>query len=120
MPFCPSCRSEFQAGTAQCADCNVDLVDNQPEAEATASSDMVDVYVCYEAQQVERVLDVLRSAGLETLLRDRASQAFPTNVGHTAEKLVAVSGNDTGRARELLQAAIDDGVIPSDGEILKG
>ncbi len=34
MPFCPSCKTEYIAGIAQCSDCNLALVDHLPEEQS--------------------------------------------------------------------------------------
>jgi len=41
MPFCPSCRAEYKAGTASCADCGDALVD-EGSPEGSASFDGAD------------------------------------------------------------------------------
>jgi len=37
MPFCPNCRYEYRAGTGQCPDCGVALVDALPGAPGSAA-----------------------------------------------------------------------------------
>jgi hypothetical protein len=36
VPFCPTCFAEYRVGIAECADCNVALVDELPTAEEDA------------------------------------------------------------------------------------
>lgn len=79
---------------------------------------MIDVYVCHDIQHAERVADILREAGIEPLLRDRSSTPFPTAVGLMAERRIAVHADGATQARETIRAAIDDGIIGSEGEIV--
>lgn len=81
---------------------------------------MIDIYACYDAQQLDRVLGILAEGNVEPLVREHASNAFPVSVGLTAEKIVAVDEADAEKARSLVRAAIDDGVLPSDGLLLEG
>ncbi len=116
MPFCESCRAEYEAGKTTCAECNTTLVDSLPEI--GISADMTDVFECYNAQEAERVAEVLVTEGLEVLVRDRSSSSFPTNIGHTAKQLIAVPAGEFAKARGLIESAITDGVISSEGKLL--
>ena len=116
MPFCPLCRSEYEPGTAVCADCNVDLVDRLEDVHS--AEDMSDVYVCYDPQQADRLSDLLQDKGIHVLVRDRHSSAFPTTVGKTAQYILAVPSDKHSHAKSVIEAAINDGIISSDGEML--
>ncbi|MEE8409895.1 MAG: hypothetical protein V3T05_09835 [Myxococcota bacterium] len=116
MPFCETCRAEYELDTATCAECNTTLVDALPHVEI--STDMTDVFECYDAQEAERVAEVLMVEGLAVLVRDRSSSAFPTTVGHTAKQLIAVPAAEQPLARNLIEAAVTDGIISSDGRLL--
>lgn len=117
MPFCESCRAEYEAGTEVCADCNESLVDSLPDSGVPA--ELTDVYVCFDAGEAERIGEVLVVDGIEVLIRDRTSSAFPMNVGEQAKQIVAVSQSDLPRARELIEAAVADGVVSPDGKLLR-
>ena len=116
MPFCPSCRAEYKAGNAKCADCGDELVDRLEDGAST--DDMVDVYECYEPQQAERLATVLRNRAVHVLVRDRSSSAFPTTVGTTAQQLLAVPRDERAHAQSIIEAAIHDGVVPPEGKML--
>ena len=90
MPFCPSCPTEYRDDAVTCADCGAELVAEPPLGEEPLAGDRIDVYVCYNDQQAIRAIGVLGEGGIEGLLRDRASSAFPTTVGMTAQKVIAV------------------------------
>ena len=116
MPFCPSCRAEYQATYSFCADCEVILV-HSIEPHGT-DLEMGDVYVCYETFEAQRIADMLQRIGIETLIRNRSSAAFPTTIGMTSEQHVAVLAQDFNEAHQLIQAAIEDHVISNDGHLL--
>jgi hypothetical protein len=118
MPSCESCRAEYEAGTEVCAECNVPLVDSLPDAGGPA--ELTDLYVCYDAGEAERLAEVLVSDGIEVMVRDRSSTAFPMNVGEQAKQIIAVGGSDLARARELIKTAVADGVVSPDGKLFDG
>ncbi len=118
MPFCPSCRTEYRADTTTCVDCKTDLVAQRPPEEARPTGERIDIYVCYNDQQATRAVGILSAGNIEGLLRDRASSAFPTTVGMTAQKVIAVRGQERTQAIALLRGAIDDGVLADEGELL--
>ncbi len=117
MPFCPSCRAEYRDGTSQCNDCEVDLV--EVLAEITSDVKMMNVYECYAPQLAGRAMAILEDAELEPMLRDRVSHAFPTTVGTTAARMIAVPKGRGKDAREVLRQAIKDEVIDDSGKILE-
>jgi hypothetical protein len=116
MPFCPSCRAEFKPDTTKCADCGDALVDRL--ADDSSTDDMVDIYECYEPQQAERLATVLSNRAVHVLVRDRSSSAFPTNVGKTAQQLLAVPREQREHAQSIIEAAIHDGVVPPEGKMI--
>jgi hypothetical protein len=117
MPFCPSCREEYQSGTAVCPECQTRLVDALTDNGDTAN--LVDVFVCYDAQEADRALGLLTQKDIEALIRDRASTAFPMTVGDEGAQFVAVRQDQSELARTLLQEALDDSVLGNDGRVLK-
>ncbi len=116
MPICPSCRSEYRAGTQKCPECDVLLVDALNQQ--ALADDTVDLYACYEAQQAERLTEILEDESIDVLVREQGSNVFPTTVGKTARRIIAVPSSEAARARELITAAIKDGVVPDEGEML--
>ena len=105
MPFCPSCRTEYRADTTTCADCKTDLVAQRPPEEAHPAGERIDVYICFNDQQATRAIGVLGDGNVEGLLRDRASSSFPTTVGMTAQKVIAVREQERTEAVALLREA---------------
>ncbi|MEZ4269928.1 MAG: hypothetical protein R3C68_00345 [Myxococcota bacterium] len=87
-------------------------------SETPIQSDMLDVYVSYNPVQTDRILELLLSAGIEPLLRDRSSSAFPISVGGANAQLIAIPENQVERTRMLIRTAREDGVIDDEGEFL--
>lgn len=99
-----------------CPDCNTALVQS---LDAPLKEELSDIYVCYDGQLAVRVMEMLRSSGIEPMLRDRVSHIIPTTVGHSAEQLIAVQQHEAERARAALLQALEDGVIDkNDGELI--
>lgn len=117
MPFCPSCRSEFREGSKTCAECGEALV-SQLSPEEPLKGERADIYICYNDQLLLRVVDLLEAVNIEALVRDRGSSSFPTSVGTTSKKLVAVRQEEMTKAKSAIQSAIDDGVIDDSGSLL--
>jgi len=115
MPFCPSCHAEYQPDVDFCSDCDTSLEAALPD---DPTGEMVNVYVCFDGQNAERALELLLSEGIEPLLRDNASTAFPIDAGTESKKLIAVSHADLVKARELLSAAVADEVLLDTGKVL--
>ena len=117
MPICPSCHAEYEPGTKTCDECDVPLVDKL--ADGTLADDTVDLYACYETQQAERLAEILQEEKIDVLVRDRSSGLFPTTVGKSAQRIIAVPTSEAEHARELIQNAIKDGIVPDDGEMIE-
>ena len=117
MPFCPSCRTEYQAGTELCGECQTQLVDHLDDR--TDRSDLVDVYVCYDEQIADRAVALLEDNGIEVLIRDHSSSAFPVTVGEATAQFVAVAASQRQQAQKLLSDAIADTVLTGDGHLLE-
>ncbi len=117
MPVCPSCQAEYEASMTRCKECDTALVDKLETN--VVSEDTTDVYACYEPQLAVRLTEILNEEGVEVLVRDRSSNLFPTNLGKTAQRVIAVATHDVGRARAAIESAIADGVVPADGEMIE-
>ena len=83
------------------------------------AGERVDVYACYREHEVDRILEFLSEEGIEALTRDHASSPFPTNIGTTAETLIAVREPDVSRAVATIRQAIADEVISGDGRFIE-
>lgn len=116
MPFCPSCRAEYKKGTPVCVDCQTQLVESLDSTPDTA--DMVDIYLCNDEQMADRVRALLEDEGIEVMVRDHASTAFPVSAGEGAEQRIAVAASQETAARKILADAMTDGLLAGEGELL--
>ena len=117
MPFCPTCRSEFQTGTNTCPECEEPLLDQLENGGLT--DELSNIYICYDPQQAERLATILKNRGIYIMIRDRRSGAFPTNVGKTAQQVLAVAIEQLDLARSIIENAIHDGVVPPEGAFVE-
>ncbi|MDP7038880.1 MAG: DUF2007 domain-containing protein [Myxococcota bacterium] len=89
-------------------------MDEQDSPEGS-NEEMLDLYRCYEHQEALRLMDLLEEKNIEALLRDRSASAFPTSVGMTSQQIIAVSQNDRAGAQALIEAAVRDEIVSSEG-----
>ena len=117
MPFCPECEAEYKEGVSKCADCGVALVASLPEEDLR---DFVEFYASFDWLEAGRIGSILEQNGIKALIRDLRSSSFPTEVGRTAAKRIAVGTDKVAQATELLKTAIVDGEISPDGRFIGG
>jgi hypothetical protein len=67
MPFCPSCRREYEAGVSLCPDCRVSLVRSlPPDANQIALFEMTEIY---------KIPDEITGMALSSFLADAGVEA---------------------------------------------
>jgi hypothetical protein len=116
MPYCPSCRSEYQPGVERCAECDVALVESLPDDEP---AELVEVFRAETRASAERVCAVILD-GIECFVRERGSRAFPSVSMSAGLLFIAVPTDQADRAWQLLDEAVEDGAVTaSDGEVLE-
>jgi hypothetical protein len=86
--------------------------------DAVPDMDLSEVYSAASPMEADRILMVLADEGIEGMRRDTSVSQFPSDANAGALVLVPVESRD--KARELIQQAIDDEVIPADGTFLRG
>jgi hypothetical protein len=72
VPFCPTCRTEYQSGIRRCADCDAELVDALPEEEEkeqVSETGLVLLAVFPNAAEARLIQELLRNNGIEAVLR---------------------------------------------------
>jgi hypothetical protein len=105
MPFCPSCRYEYQAGVTRCADCGGALVEKLPE-----TSRPVHLVELYTGRSIEtRMLqETLREHGIPSLVR--AAEPMRGIIGDAAlpmfEQLL-IAAEDLEAQREVIDQCLD-------------
>ena len=74
MPFCPSCRYEYEAGVLTCPDCDLALVEVLPEDEDEPAEyhDWIPLARLMSTPVAEMVLEGLRVKGIPAVLHSEA------------------------------------------------
>ena len=117
MPFCPRCLYEYRREFTVCSDCNVKLVPVLPETMKLAM-DFPEIYISYDRLEANLIRDLLRTSSIECLVRDMQVAPYPTLVGRSAEKRVAVQSDKVESAKKLITDARSNGEISADGEFI--
>ncbi len=65
--FCPQCGGEYQAGSRECADCQVPLVDQRPPARAERLIDGEEILSTYNVGDIAFVRSLLEASGIPFL-----------------------------------------------------
>lgn len=102
MPFCPECKTEYQTGVTQCADCEVTLVDRLPEGAADEEEKMEWVQVSTDHDESEAYVlkGFLESEGIDCELENKTFHSEPTMA--TTVVNILVRRDQADQARELL------------------
>ncbi len=70
MPYCPTCRTEYQSGISRCVDCDAELVDALPvEEEQASDTGLVQLAVFPNAAEARLIQELLENNGIEAVLR---------------------------------------------------
>ena len=111
MPFCPTCRIEYQSGVKRCADCDAELVDALPEEDKPAGdTGLVQLAVFPSAAEARLIQELLENNGIEAVLRGDMDPIG--NVISTAPALL-VDEAALPQAKEIYEAFF----AGSDGEV---
>jgi hypothetical protein len=110
MPFCPTCRTEYRPGIAQCAHCQAALVEKLEADDADRAEALRDAVAKGEAAAVARsnyaeacqVLELLHQGGVDAMVNgDPASCGKGGNCSHF---FVHVLKDDVALAHQVLRA----------------
>ena len=107
MPWCPTCRTEYEAGRTVCSDCGAALVETLPP-EAADPVVVLEANSAVEAQVAEATLE---AAGIPAYVS--GTQSLVPNVDafgdEPPESEVLVAAEDAERARAILgEGALSD------------
>jgi hypothetical protein len=123
MPFCPECRAEYVAGTKECNDCGVPLVDVLPPEVHEDRENLIPVYKADTEVQGEMILSLLKGEGIEAELYPtwgKGTEMFAGAVGRWGS--VVVLEHEAERAGKIIQAFLEaspgsvKGAGPAEGE----
>lgn len=117
--FCPECKAEYRAGFTRCADCDVDLVANLPEAKPVNSdlSNLQEVWAGDDQQSCVATCLRLKDAGIPYEVAQRKKQFLKSDERHFK---IAVPSNYYKHAKELAgRGTLDFSDDPEDQAIME-
>jgi hypothetical protein len=125
MPYCPTCKQEYAAGTTECEDCRTKLVAELPfqavPAEGTTWVEIASTGTDDEARLMKGFLD---AEGIPAQIENVKFTAEPVNFGTMGDIRIYVGADDERRALDLLKQRQteydklpddDDTVVTDDG-----
>jgi hypothetical protein len=77
--------------------------------------DLREIYLCYDIMEADRIKGLLEENGIYCIFRDMTITPYPMNIGRFAEKRIVVEEDKVEEAICLIEDAIRDGFISSDG-----
>lgn len=80
------------------------------------SVDLVELYGAKNAIEADRVVRILEDEGIEALYRETTASSFPSPA--ESHYLVLVTADKRAEATKLIQGAVTDGVLSTDGVFL--
>jgi thiol-disulfide isomerase/thioredoxin len=75
----------------------------------------VELYKSYDSLEAARIADLLAEHEIACAVRDLTISPYPLTIGRFGERRISVGAADVARAREVLEQAIRDGYVSSDG-----
>ena len=104
MPYCPTCKHEYAAGTAECPECKSKLVDELPfqarEGEGTTWVEIASVGTEDEANLMRGFLE---AEGIPAQIENVKFNVEPVNFGTMGDIRIYVGAEDEQRALQLLK-----------------
>ncbi|MFZ5876029.1 MAG: redoxin domain-containing protein [Nitrospirota bacterium] len=78
-------------------------------------SRVVELYKTYDPLEADRIADLLAEHEIACVVRDLTISPYPMTIGRFGERRISVAEGDVVRAREIIEEAIQDGYLSSDG-----
>lgn len=104
MPYCPTCRQEFESAATSCPDCGVPLQAAPPATGEEPDEHLVDVFVTNDAAEAVVVLGLLRANDIACNEHSGVPQnVLPLHVDDMEAIRITVREHDV----EVAQALID-------------
>ncbi|MEW6683314.1 MAG: redoxin domain-containing protein [Nitrospirota bacterium] len=75
----------------------------------------MELYKTYDPLEADRISDLLAEEGISCAIRDLSMSPYPLTIGRFGERRISVAADDADRARFVLEQAIRDGYLSSDG-----
>lgn len=104
MPYCPTCKQEYEQGFAKCADDETPLVDELPFQ--TVNSDTatwVELASSGTEDEAKLLAGFLEAEGIPAQIENLKFGMEPINFGALGDIRIYVQAEDEARAQELLR-----------------
>ena len=100
--FCPKCKAGYREGFYKCADCGVDLVNEQPPEliKEVSYVDLVEVFWTFQQGDIAFIKSVLDGDGITYFFQGENSNLM---VGGGSYGRLLVPADQAERAKEILQ-----------------
>jgi len=120
MPYCPTCKNEYPAGTAECPEDKSKLVDELPfqarQGEGVTWVEIASVGTADEANLMRGFLD---AEGIPAQIENVKFNVEPVNFGAMGDIRIYVGAEDERRALDLLkQRETEYDKLDDDGDTL--
>ena len=121
MSFCPICKSEYIDCVTTCSECKTTLIPKleDEEFEELDNQKIIEIYKLNDEIEASLIKDLLIENRIDCNFRDMHITPYPVSIGQSGEIRITVLENDSERAKELIQKAIEDNYISDNGEFIK-
>ena len=79
----------------------------------------VEIYSTFDVLEAENIKGILEEEGIPNEIRDLGISPYPLTIGTFNEKRIVVARSDAKEASGLIQKAITDRIISSNGEFIQ-
>jgi hypothetical protein len=110
--FCPECKAEYRPGFTHCSDCDVDLVEELPEKEASSDGEPVLLWECAGQSECVGVCSDLKNADIPYKV-DQVPSERTVKMGVQWRYRILISPSDLDRAKDVLGVDAPQHTIPS-------
>lgn len=100
--FCPKCGAEYREGFTHCADCSVDLVNDEPAANEDHLQyvSMVEVFSTYNPGDIAVIKSILDGEGIHYYFQGENTNLM---VGGGAYARLLVEADQVDRVKDILK-----------------
>jgi len=104
MPYCPTCKQEYAAGTASCPDCKSELVDELPfQAVPAQGTTWVEITSTGTEDEARLIQGFLEAEDIPAQIENVKFRQEPVNFGTMGDIRIYVAAEDEQRALQLLR-----------------
>lgn len=104
MPYCPTCKHEYAAGTAECPDCKTTLVGELPfQAVQGEGTTWVEIASTGTEDEANLMRGFLEAEGIPAQIENVKFNLEPVNFGTMGDIRIYVPAEEEQHAQELLK-----------------